>query len=67
MFDKSGFLVEENEKLHAWSLANVQKKGFDYRRNIKDPCRRIKVYHKTQHVYKTYLAFDPLGLEGYLC
>ena len=39
MFDKSGFLVKENEKLHAWSLANVQKKGFDYRRNIKDPCR----------------------------
>ena len=67
MFDKCGYLVEENEELHAWSGANVQKKGFDYRRNIKHPCRRIKLYHKTQHVSKTYLAFDPLVIDGYLC
>ena len=67
MFDKCGYLVEENEELHAWSGANVQKKGFDYRRNIKHPCRRIKLYHQTQHVSKTYLAFDPPVIDGYLC
>ena len=66
-FDKYGYLVEDNEKLHEWSLANVQKKGFDYRRNIKEPCRRIRVYHKARHVYETYLGFDPLGLDTLLC
>ena len=67
MFDQSGYLVEKNKQLHAWSVANVQKMGYDYRRNIEAPVRCLEVNHRTQHVPMTYLAFDPKRIDGILC
>ena len=67
MFDQSGFLVEDNKQLHAWSVANVQKIGYDYRRNIEAPVRCLEVNHRTQNVPMTYLAVDPKHIDGILC
>ena len=50
-FDEHGFIIKESEELQQWALDNVRDRGYDYRRNIKVPLRRLKVFHRKKKAH----------------